>query len=287
MRFGIVGLLPQDPREISKSNLDNIKALGATGACFHIPGDILIDWNNSNSNTIRQLYKNYNLELAQLGVGYSECLFDPDTEVRKEIRQKIYKGCAVGQDLEAGVILIRTGSLSQTDSYSPTLKNHDSESLKILTEELSMIAEEAKRFQVTVVIETHNLTILGTPEINRKVIKEVNSKNLKVVMDYVNHFQSWEQVCDSSKRINHIFDLMGDISSIAHIKDLCPKDGFVVHLNEVAPGKGLLDLVTAIRRWDDLQPDGYMLVEHLPDEAIPEAAENVHRLSAIAGVSIH
>ena len=287
MRFGIVGLLPQDPREISKKDLDKIKVLGATGACFHIPSEILLDWDNSNSTGLVQLYKSCELELAQLGVGYNECLFDPDTEVRARVRQKIFKGCAVGRDMKAEVVLIRTGSLSKTDLYSPTFKNHDSECLKILIEELSVIAEEAERFEVTVVIETHYLTILGTPELNRKVIKQINSKNLKVVMDYVNHFQSWEQVCQSSKRINFIYDIMGDISGIAHIKDLIAEDGFVVHLNEAAPGKGILDLITAIQRWDSLFPDGYMLVEHLPDEAIPEAARNVHDLAAKAGVQIH
>ena len=287
MRFGIVGLLPEDPREISRKDLDKIKALGATGACFHIPSEILLEWDNSNSTAVVQLYKNCELELAQLGVGYNECLFDPDTEVRATVRQKIFKGCAVGRDMEAGVVLIRTGSLSKTDLYSPAFKNHDSECLKILIEELSMIAEEAERFEVTVVIETHNLTILGTPELNRKVIKQINSKNLKVVMDYVNHFQSWEQVCQSSKRINFIYDIMGDISGIAHVKDLIAEDGFVVHLNEAAPGKGILDLITAIQRWDNLFPDGYMLVEHLPDEAIPEAARNVHDLATKAGVQIH
>ena len=82
-------------------------------------------------------------------------------------------------------------------------------------------------------------------------------------------------------------DVMGDISGIAHIKDLIAEDGFVVHLNEAAPGKGILDLITAIQRWDSLFPDGYMLVEHLPDEAIPEAARNVHDLAAKAGVQIH
>ena len=47
---------------------------------------------------------------------------------------------------------------------------------------------------VNIVIETHLLTIMGSPETNQEIINEIGSKNMSVVMDYVNHFQSLEQV---------------------------------------------------------------------------------------------
>ena len=76
------------------------------------------------------------------------------------------------------------------------------------------------------------------------------------------------------------------VAPIGHIKDLATADGFVVHLNEAAPGEGCLDLHTAVRRWETLAPDRYLLVEHLPDERIPAAVANVQRIAAEAGVAI-
>ena len=287
MRLGIVGILPGDPREVCREHLEQVHALGVSAACFHAPGEVLFAVTTAQLRACRQRYAEAGLELAQLGVGYGECLFDPDAAVRAAIQRSIARGLEVGRELGAGVVLIRTGSLSPTGSYGPSPRNHEPGRLEMLTGELRTVAAAAEAAALTVVVETHNLTILGTPEINREVIDAVGSPRLRVVMDYVNHFQSLEQAYSSTARINHIFDLMGPIAAIAHLKDLTTADGFVVHLNEAAPGAGCLDLATAVQRWQALAPDGYMLVEHLPDERIPGAVANAQRIAAAAGVSIH
>jgi sugar phosphate isomerase/epimerase len=138
-----------------------------------------------------------------------------------------------------------------------------------------------------VVIETHALTIMGSPEINRQVIEAVGSSRMRVVMDFVNHFQSLDQVYHSTDRINHIFDVMGAIAPIGHVKDIRIENRLVLHIAEEAPGQGVLDLATALRRWEARYPDGYMLVEHLSDERIPEAVAGVRRIAENAGVPIH
>ena len=287
MRLGVVGILPGDPREVRREHLERVRALGVSAACFHAPGEVLFAVTSAELRACRKRYADAGLELAQLGVGYGECLFDPDATVRAAIQRKITRGLEAGLELGAGVLLIRTGSLSPTGSYSPSPRNHEPGRLDTLVGELHSVAAAAEAAELTVVVETHNLTILGTPEINRQVVDAVGSPRLRVVMDFVNHFQSWEQAYSSTARIDHIFDLMGPISAIAHFKDLATVDGFVVHLDEVAPGEGCLDLATAVRRWEALRPDGYLLVEHLPDERIPGAVANAQRIAAAAGVPIH
>ena len=286
MRLGIVGMLPGDPRAVSSEHLQQVRALGVSAACFHAPGEALFAATTAELRACRQRYRDAGLELAQLGVGYGQCLFDPDAGVRAAIQRAIARGLEAGGELGAGVLLIRTGSLSPTGSYGPSPRNHEPGRLDTLLGELRTVAAAAEAAALTVVVETHNLTILGTPEINRQVIDAVGSPRLGVVMDFVNHFQSLEQAYRSTARINHIFDLMGPIAPVAHIKDLATADGFVVHLNEAAPGDGCLDLITAVRRWEALDPARYMLVEHLPDAAIPAAVANVRRVAAAAGVTI-
>ncbi|NJN81809.1 MAG: hypothetical protein HC802_05650 [Caldilineaceae bacterium] len=106
-------------------------------------------------------------------------------------------------------------------------------------------------------------------------------------MDYVNHFQALHQVYDSAARLNHIFDLMGPISPVGHCKDIRVRDGFVTHFDEELPGEGELELTTALRRWHEMHPDEYMMLEHLPDERFPQASENVHRLLREAGIPVY
>ena len=287
MRLGVVGLVPGDPRAITGEQLRRVAALGVSAACFHASGAVLSEVTSGDLRACRQRYRDVGLELAQLGLGYGECLFDPDPAVRAAIQRTIVRGLAVAGELDAGVMLMRTGSLSPTGPYNPSPRNHEPGRLELLIDELRRVAAAAESAGVEVVIETHNLTILGSPEINRQVIGTVGSARLGVVMDFVNHFQSLEQAYASTARLNHIFDVMGPISLIGHIKDLATADGFVVHLNEALPGEGCLDLHTAVRRWEELAPDRYLLVEHLPDERIPTAVANVQRIAAEAGVAIH
>ncbi len=286
MRLGVVGYAPGDPRTVTKSILEKGLELGVTSVCYHGPGECLDELTSADCNRVNALYRDLGLELAQFGIGYRECLFDPDESVRDRVVGTIHRGLEVGWALNAHNVLIRTGSLNPAGSYDPAPENHEPERRDVLIETLARIAAKAEEEEMTVVVETHALTIMGSPEINRQVVEAVGSDRVRVVMDFVNHFQSLAQVYDSTERINHIFDVMGPISTVSHIKDISVEPGFVLHMNEEVPGAGALDLVTAVRRWEALHPNGYMLVEHLPDDKIPTAIENVRRIAAEAGVEI-
>ena len=286
MRLGVVGYVPGDPRDFTEEVFIKALDLGVTSVCYHGPGEILGELTSADCNRVNDLYDNMGLELAQFGIGYRECLFDPDESVRDEAVRTIHRGLEVGRSLRAHNVLIRTGSLNPSGSYDPAPENHEPGCLEVLVETLSRVADKAEEEGMTVVVETHALTIMGTPEINRQVIDAVGSDRMRVVMDFVNHFQSLEQAYNSTQRLNHIFDLMGPISTISHVKDIRLEPGLVLHMNEEVPGAGVLDLVTALRRWEGLHPDGYMLVEHLPEEKISTAVGNVRRIAAEAGVAI-
>ena len=110
---------------------------------------------------------------------------------------------------------------------------------------------------------------------------------LRLVMNYVNHFQTLRQVYDSRARLRHIFDCMGPISAIGHCKDIAVRDDFVIHMDEEVPGEGELHLATALRLWHNEHPDGYMMLEHLPDESYPLAAANVHGILEKEGIAVY
>ncbi len=49
------------------------------------------------------------------------------------------------------------------------------------------------------------------------------------------------------------------------------EDRLVVHIGETVPGDGVFDFDTFFRRFEDLLPGGYGLVEHLPESLMPQA----------------
>jgi len=287
MRLGVVGYIPGDPRLITKDHLDCVKSVGFSSANFHGPGDQLGDVTTTDCHRVKGLYADAGLELTQFGIGYKECLFDPDEAVRDRVVGFINRGIEVGRELKADMTLIRTGSLNPSGSYNPTPRNHEPGRKEQLVETLRRIAEKAQAEGMTMVIETHLLTIMGSPEINKEIIDAVGSDRIRVVMDFVNHFQNLDQVYDSTARINRIFDLMGPIAPVGHFKDIRISSGLVLHIDEEIPGKGVLDLATALRRWECIYPDGYMLIEHLAEDKIPLAAKNTRRIAQEAGVEIH
>ena len=287
MRLGVVGMLPADFREITNEHLEAIKALDLTGAAFHAPGDMLAAVTTKECHKVRDTIAAADMVLPQFGIGFSECLFDPDQAIRDQVVGKIECGIEVARDLSARSCLIRTGSLNPTGSYAPARENRTPATRALLVETLKRVAAKAETADVTIVIETHALTIMGSPEINRDVLQEVGSERVTVVMDFVNHFQTLDQVYDNTARLKHIFDLMNPISIVGHVKDIKLSPGFVLHIDEEIPGEGELDVALALKLWHDAHPDDYMLLEHLPNEKYPQAAANVHRIIADAGISVY
>jgi sugar phosphate isomerase/epimerase len=280
-------MVPQDFQTITLQHLQAIRALGLTGAAFHGVGEQLFDVQTSKCKKVRTIFAQAGMDLPQFGIAFGECLFDYDTEVCAYAIRKIGCGIEVARELNAHTCLIRTGSLNPAGSYSPCKENLLPESKARLIGTLKQVAAKAELEGVTVVIETHALTIMDSPETNKEIIDVVGSDRMGVVMDYVNHFQSMSQVYNSTERLNHIFDYMGPISFVAHCKDIRVKSGLVLHIDEEVPGEGELDMVTALQRWHDLYPDGYMLLEHLGNDRYPYAAANVQRICVEAGIEIH
>ena len=310
MRLGMVGLLPSDLRQITPLQLETIRSLNLTSASFHLAGEVLAEITPADCQQLRRHYADTAMELAQMGIGYKECLFDPDPTVRNHVITKIERGIEIANRAGAQYCLIRTGSLSERGSYSPSPANHSAKARANLLTTLRQIATKAEQVGQTVVIETHLLTIMDSPETNVAMIEEVGSDRLRIVMDYVNHFQTLAQVYHSAERIHQIFDTMGAICPIGHCKDITVNDGFVIHLSEEIPGEGELDLASLLQRWHALRPDGYMLLEHLsaktpvdradhPGQQLgwtpqqmatfdlyAQAARNIHQLATEAGVPI-
>ena len=173
------------------------------------------------------------------------------TGCARGLLEEVRRGLGIANALGAHVALIRSGSLNPNGPYSPHRDNHRPACRDRLLDSLRWLAEVAEALGQTVVVETHLLTIMRSPEYNRAIIRDVGSARLRLVMDYVNHFQTLHQVYDSRARLRHIFDCMGPVSAIGHCKDIAVRDGFVIHMDEEIPGEGELDLATALRLWHD------------------------------------
>ena len=286
MRLGVVGLCG-DFRTLTSDEITKIKALEFTGLSFHFRSAEIPSVPPDACSRCVQMLEDANLDLVQFGITYEECLFHPDAAVRKAAIASVQRGMATAASLNAHHYLFRPGSLNPDGAWTSHRDNHLPESMKRLIDTLKPIAEHAEQHELTLVMETHAVSIMGSPEICLEIVECVGSDRLRIVMDFVNHFQTLRQVYNSEGRLNHIFDVMGPVAPMAHIKDISVQNGLVLHLNEEVPGEGELELGVALKRFDELYPDGYGLIEHLPAEKIPLANANVRRIAAENGVRIY
>ena len=286
MRLGVVGLCG-DFRTLTSDEIEKIKALEFTGLSFHFRSAEIPSVSPDTCSRCVQMLADANLDLVQFGITYEECLFHPDVAVREAAIASVQSGMATAAALNAHHYLFRPGSLNPDGAWTSHRDNHLPESMERLIETLKPIAAHAEQQELTLVMETHAVSIMGSPEICREVVERVESERLRIVMDFVNHFQTLLQVYNSEERLNHIFDVMGSVAPMAHIKDISVQNGLVLHLNEEVPGEGELALGVALKRFDALYPDGYGLIEHLPAEKIPLANTNVRRIAAENGVRIY
>ena len=287
MRLGIVGMLPGNFRTFTKEHMEAIRGLEFTGFGFHFSSDDVFDVTTGDCEKYNQFMAGEGLDLVQFALTYSECLFDPDRAVRASVIRRINRGVEIARQINAHSCLIRPGSLNPDGAWTSHRDNHLPESMERLIETLTPIAQKADAEGVTIIVETHAVSIMDSPETCKAVVDAVGFDSLRIVMDFVNHFQTLQQVYNSTDRLNHIFDIMGPIAPVAHVKDIKVENGLVLHINEERPGEGELDLAQALRRFDGFYPDGYGLIEHLPMEKIPLANANVRRIAAENGIDIH
>ena len=286
MRLGVVGLCG-DFRTLTLDEIAKIKALEFTGLSFHFRSAEIPSVPPDTCSRCVQMLEDANLDLVQFGITYEECLFHPDAAVRKAAIASVQSGMATAASLNAHHYLFRPGSLNPDGAWTSHPDNHLPESMERLIDTLKPIAEHAEQHELTLVMETHAVSIMGSPEICREIVERVGSERLRIVMDFVNHFQTLLQVYNSEERLNHIFDVMGPVAPMAHIKDISVQNGLVLHLNEEVPGEGELEVGVALKHFDELYPNGYGLIEHLPAEKIPLANANVRRIAAENGVRIY
>ena len=93
-----------------------------------------------------------------------------------------------------------------------------------------------------------------------------------------------EQGYNTTTLVNELFDLLGDYTVCAHAKDIQWLSTLTVRFDEVPIGEGVMDQVTFLRRFEGCRPDGWVLIEHLPDELIPAAKIALDQAAVQAGL---
>jgi sugar phosphate isomerase/epimerase len=283
MRWAAAGLLPADPAAVTAAVARGIRQAGFTGASWHL---VAMDaWPLAAMREMAARLTDAGVALAQLLPPAHPSLVAREAERRRAGVEQMIALVRVARQIGAGNLYVRPGSLGAAHAWSTHPDNHRPETRERLVESLQPLARAAEGEGVILAIEGHVVSPLDTPEHTRVVIEAVGSPALRFNVDPVNYIPTVTDAYRSTDLLMRLFDQLGAYVVAAHAKDVTVEDRHVVHISEVVPGRGYLDHATFLRRFEAHCPDGFLIIEHLAPEQVPEARAYLGGVAAELGIA--
>ena len=117
---------------------------------------------------------------------------------------------------------------------------------------------------IVLAIESEAANVIDTPENARRIMDEVGSSNLKMILDCANLFHRGTAYPENVREtIGHAFDLFGGDIVIAHGKDIRAGDG----IDFCGTGLGIVDFTYTADKLREVSYTGDMFLHGIYDEA--------------------
>ncbi|MBZ0287710.1 MAG: sugar phosphate isomerase/epimerase [Anaerolineae bacterium] len=273
MKIGLLGLIWSDWTDVDYNKIRWASELGFHGLGAHltVPAKTIAD---ELAAQVQSCFADQKMPFLQVWGPYP-CIISPDESVRKagvEGARDIVRLAAKLGVRESGV---RPTSLNPRGDWFPHHDNFRPETEDRLVKSLVEILETAEDLDIDIVLETHVTTTLNSPQTIRRVIERTGSKRLKLNLDPCNFVGDLQTAYNPAPMINELFDVLGEFIATVHVKDYYLGEHFVVHISETVIGTGIMDFDTVLNCVQQVKPDGYVVIEHLPVSQIPLAKRNL------------
>lgn len=281
MRLATTGYMPRDLRRVDDATAERLRSHGFVGvSCvFQDPTTFTPD----ELDRLRTTLQRHGVGVAQVNARY-EALVSRDDDRRAQGIATLRAAVDVCARLQGDNLYVRPGSLHDEGHWWPHPENHHPITLDRLVDSLRQVAATAEDAGVILAIEGHTVSPLNTAATVREVIDRVGSPALKFNVDPVNFVSCVQEVYHSRRVLDDLFDTLGDVTWAMHAKDMALEKKLVVHISEVIMGRGHMDLAYMLQRLQRVRHDAYVIVEHLPDEDIPEATNALLAAATQAGI---
>jgi sugar phosphate isomerase/epimerase len=163
-------------------------------------------------------------------------MIHPDRVQQQAGLRRLRTLAAASHALGTGMITLSTGTCDPDDMWRRHPDNDSPAAWRDLVAAMGEAVEIAAEHQVTLAFEPEVSNVVDTAAKGRRLLDEVGSPWLKVVMDGANLFHAGE-LPRQRTILEEAFDLLGSDIVLAHAKDLS-RDGAAGH---EAAGNGLLD----------------------------------------------
>jgi sugar phosphate isomerase/epimerase len=272
-----LGLLsPEFPSVSLSTNLDAIAATGAVSVQFDLASAVghtfPAELSQDTLEAINAGFSGRELTLAALSGTYN--MIDPDPQARETGAKALNRLIALAPRLGTNIVTLCTGSRDPSNMWRRHPDNDTPEAWADLLVQMEEAVRVAEKYGVTLGVEPEIANTINSVHKARRLLDEVRSPHVKIVMDGANIFQRG-QLPNMRKVLDEAFDLLGSDIVLAHAKDL-DKDGEAGHL---AAGRGRLDYPYYLELLKKSGFDGTIILHALQP---PEAKDRLAFVRSIA-----
>jgi sugar phosphate isomerase/epimerase len=173
-------------------------------------------------------------ELFMAAVSGTYNMAHPDPAVRADGARRLETVIAAAPALGTSVVTLCTGSRDAADMWRRHPDNATPEAWRNMRASIEPALDVAEHHGVTLAFEPEHNNVVDSAVAGRRLIDELASPHLKVVIDGANLFSGGD-LDRQADTLREAFDLLGDHLVLAHAKDV-RDDGTIV-----AAGQGDLD----------------------------------------------
>lgn len=281
MHLGVEGFMPRDLNDVDSHTTQTIRRHGFTGTvCRYLDP---LSTPREQVLRLKSVLDAGGVDPCQVVAQHPD-LIDPDPEARKEGIRAMQYMCKVTSWLGAGNLYVRPGSINPHGPWFPHPDNHKDETFEVLIDSLKEVCSAAEHEDVMLAVEGHVLSALNTPKRIIDLIAAVDSKKLRFNMDPVNFVGNLKDAYDTASMQKRIYDVLGKYIICGHAKDFFIENKMVFHVEETTIGEGILDQESFLKGFEYYCPDGYIQIEHLPEEKISVARERLYKTGLKCGI---
>lgn len=202
-------------------------------------------------------------------------MVDPDPVKRQEGIERIKLFISACHDVGTSVLATCTGSRHPENMWRTHPDNDSAETWAVLRDTLEQLLPHAEAHNVMLAFEPEICQVASSAAKSKRLIDEMGSPNLKVVLDAANLFGEGD-LPRMSEVLDEAFQLLGDHVAIAHAKDL-DRDGDAGHL---PAGSGKLDYERYVSLLCALPFDVSVILHGLTEAQLDDSTEMLRRLAA-------
>lgn len=188
----------------------------------------------------------------------------PDHDIRLEGVRRFSGFAAAARELGAEIITLCSGTRCRTHLWTNDPANDTDDAWNDMIDSMKRVSEIAEKNGITLAVETEASNIVSTPEKVRRMMCDVASPRLKMILDAANLFPSGTARRENvHKYLDAAFECFGSDIVLAHGKDIRESDG----IDFCGTGDGIVDFSYMARLLKKYGFSGDMMLHGIYDEA--------------------